>query len=546
MTTLVNLLEARKNDDQPALRDGSISLSWRQVIDQARSRATWLRSHQLNGPPHLGVLLPNSVDYVLWIFAAAYARWAVVGINPTRQGAALGADITGADCQLIITDHASISMLSGLDLANATSNVHLAEAANLEAKDLDPHNELDATADDLLLLLFTSGTTGAPKAVRCTQGRLAGIGETAAQAYGYQRDDVCYCPMPLFHGNALMALIAPALFVGASVVLPSRFTASRFLDDVQESGATMFTYVGKAISYILATPVRQDDRENKLTRGFGTEASSADRQRFEERFGCRLIDGYGASEGGVAIITTPDTPKGALGPMAPGMDLAVLDPVTGEEKERAVFDDHGTLTNGTESIGELVNRSGIGKFEGYYKNEQAASSRLRNGWYWTGDLAYQDQAGYFYFAGRSGDWLRVDSENLAANSIEEALSRYEPFLNVAVYPVPDFDAGGGDLVMATVEIDSGPFLPHEFFAWWQSQSDVGTKWLPTFLRVTTKIDETATGKMTKVRLRNETWHGEDEIWYRPARANAFHQLSEAEVRAIDGALAVQRSTAVDA
>src|SRR5664279_1267583 len=95
----------------------------------------------------------------------------------------------------------------------------------------------------LFLLLFTSGTTGTPKAVRCTQGRLASIGMRSAEAYGFERDDVAYCTMPLFHGNALMALWAPSLVVGATVALARRFSASGFLGDVHRHGATTFTYV---------------------------------------------------------------------------------------------------------------------------------------------------------------------------------------------------------------------------------------------------------------------------------------------------------------
>jgi fatty-acyl-CoA synthase len=543
MTTLVGLLSLREHDEDHGLSDDSVSMSWSQVVDLSKQRAAWLEDQRLEGPPHLGVLLPNSVDYLVWIFAASYARWAVVGINPTRRGAALAADIVAADCQLIVTEAASQPMIESLGIDLTPGRILEAEAASRAAATHDGTCDgALAHEDDLLLLLFTSGTTGTPKAVQCTQGRLAGIGETASMAYGYHRDDVCYCPMPLFHGNALMALVAPALYVGASIVLPPRFTASHFLDDVQRHGATMFTYVGKSISYILATPPRPDDRDNALTRGFGTEASATDRVAFEERFGCHLIEGYGASEGGVAIVATPETPKGALGPAPPGTDLAVVDVVTGAEMKRAGFDRSGQLSNGTEAIGELVNRSGVGKFEGYYKNHEAESTRLRNGWYWTGDLAYRDADDYFYFAGRGGDWLRVDSENMAAAPIEEVLARFPAFSNVAVYPVPDPSAGAGDLVMAAVELRDGSFDAESFAMWWTSLDDAGTKWMPTFIRVAEKIDETATGKMTKVRLRHETWHADEPIWHRQPRSASYRLLDAATIKELDDELERRRGS----
>ena len=161
------------------------------------------------------------------------------------------------------------------------------------------------------------------------------------QGYGFEPDDVCYCPMPLFHGNAIMALWAPALAVGASVALAGRFSASRFLADVRHFGATRFTYVGKALAYVLATPERDDDGDNPLRQGFGTEASAPDRAIFERRFGCRLVEGYGSSEGGTSINVTPDTPPGSLGLPLPTDDVAVIDPDTGRECDRARFDAGG-------------------------------------------------------------------------------------------------------------------------------------------------------------------------------------------------------------
>ena len=289
--------------------------------------------------------------------------------------------------------------------------------------------------EDLFLLLFTSGTTGAPKAVRCTQGRLAAIAIVSAGAYGFERDDVAYCTMPLFHGNALMVLWGPSMVVGATVTLAPRFSASGFVADVRRYGATTFTYVGKALAYVLATPPGADDAAVTLRRGFGTEGSVADRAAFEQRFGCVLTEGYGSSEGGVAISRTPDTPPGALG--RPIDDVAVVDPETRTECPPAEFDADGRLVNGEVAVGEIVNRSGTGRFEGYYADPEATASRTRDGWYWTGDLAYRDELGYLYFAGRRGDWMRVDSENLTAGPIERVLVRYHGVATVAVYAVPD-------------------------------------------------------------------------------------------------------------
>ena len=333
--------------------------------------------------------------------------------------------------------------------------------------------------DALYLLIFTSGTTGVPKAVKCTQGRLAGIAEVAAPGYGYSADDVCYCPMPLFHGNALMALWGPTVMVGAAIAVRPRFSASSFLEDVRRFGATKFSYVGKAIAYILATPEQPDDGDNTLKSAFGTEASVRDRDRFRKRFGCYLIEGYGQSEGGAAVNPVLGMPKGSLGRPVAGVDLAIMSPETGEECPPAEFDDEGRLLNAGAAIGEIVNRSGRGSFEGYYHREDAEAERLRNGWYWTGDLGYMDRDGFFYFAGRSGDWLRVDSENFAAGPVEAVLSRNADLSIVAIYPVPDTASGAGDQVMLALEMVPGhTFDPDTLATWLREQPDLGPEMDP--------------------------------------------------------------------
>jgi fatty-acyl-CoA synthase len=346
--------------------------------------------------------------------------------------------------------------------------------------------------------------------------------------------------MPLFHGNALMALWGPTVMVGAAVAVRPRFSASAFLDDVRRFGATKFSYVGKAIAYILATPERPDDADNTLKSAFGTEASVRDRDRFRARFGCYLIEGYGQSEGGAAVNPVLGMPKGALGRPVDGIDLAVISPETGTECPPAVFDAEHRLLNAGEAIGEIVNRSGRGSFEGYYRRDDAEAERLRHGWYWTGDLGYVDADGYFYFAGRTGDWLRVDSENFAAGPVEAVLSRNEELAVSAVYPVPDTASGAGDQVMVALEMVPGHEFDHDAFArWLAEQPDLGPKWVPRYVRVSSSLPQTATGKVTKVGLRAEAWACDEPVWWRPLEATdlQFVPLTDDDRATLSAALA---------
>jgi fatty-acyl-CoA synthase len=526
VTTVASMLAARADDDGVGVMDAGGSWTWRQAVLEGAARGALARSLIGENRPHIGVLLPNVPEYLFWLNGAALAGAAIVGINPTRRGESLAADVRATDCAMIVTDAEGEASLTGLDLGVEPERVLvigtdryrsvLGPFAGSPAAQALVDGAGSVDRESLYLLIFTSGTTGVPKAVRCTQGRLAEIAEVAAPGYGYTAEDVCYCPMPLFHGNALMALWGPSVMVGAAIAVRPRFSASAFIDDVRLFGATKFSYVGKAIAYILATPERPDDADNTLKSAFGTEASVRDRSRFRKRFGCFLIEGYGQSEGGAAINPVLGMPKGALGKPVDGVDLAVISPETGEECARASFDDEGRLLNAGQAIGEIVNRSGRGRFEGYYHREDAEEERLRGGWYWTGDLGYVDAEGFFFFAGRSGDWLRVDSENFAAGPVEAVLSRNPDLAVVAVYPVPDTASGAGDQVMLALETVPGcPFDPERFAAWLQAQPDLGPKWLPRYVRVSSSLPQTATGKVTKVELRSEAWVCDEPVWWRP-------------------------------
>ncbi|MFJ5291747.1 AMP-binding protein [Streptomyces sp. NPDC088348] len=529
--TFAELVQRQWGDQRPGLSSGDLVLSHHRIASGAAARAALLVDLLPAGAePHIGVLLHNTPEFPLWLSAAALAGAAVAGINPTRRGAELARDIVHTECRVLITSRELLPLLDGLDLPGVRMLV----------TDSDAYRELlapyagavpgEAVAAPVspaarMLLYFTSGSTGAPKAAICTQGRLAAAGQSLVGHFGTGRDDVHYICMPLFHGNAVIANWAPAVAGGAAVALRPRFSASRFLDDVRAHGATYFTYVGRAVQYLLATPERPDDRVHPLRTGFGTEAGAVDAARFAERFGVRLVEGYGSSEGGAAVQRTPDTPPGAIGRSAPGDDLAVVDPDTLGERPRAVFDERGRLTNGTDAIGELVNR-GPNPFEGYWRNEAADADRRRGGWYWTGDLFYRDTAGFLYFAGRTDDRLRVDSENLAAAMIENILARWTDAVAVAVYAVPDPVAG--DQVMAALALREGAaFDPVAFAGFLGEQPDLGTKMAPAYVRIVPAMPVTATNKVHRVGLRREGFRCGDPVWR--AVEGAYGRLTAQDV-----------------
>lgn len=533
-STVAELVAARWGDHRTGLRFAEGRLSHHQVTAGAAARAALLADLlPRRGEPHIGVLLDNTPEYPLWLSAAALAGAAVAGINPTRRGAELARDILHTDCAVLVTERAHLPLLDGLEIPSVRILVTDTDAyAELLAPYAGAKPEIARTVTprSRMLLYFTSGSTGAPKAAICSQGRLAAAGGSLVKHFGVRPADTHYICMPMFHGNAVIADWAPALAAGAGVALRRRFSASRFLSDVREFRATYFTYVGRAVQYVLATPARADDRENPLRVGFGTEAGAVDAARFEERFGVRLVEGYGSSEGGAAIQRAPDTPPTAIGRAAPGDDLAVVDPRTCQECEPAEFTSDGRLLNGSAAIGELVNR-GRNPFEGYWRNEEAEAERLRGGWYWTGDLFYRDAEGHLYFAGRTDDRLRVDSENLAAAVIENILARYEGAAAVAVYAVPDPVAG--DQVMAALAPPPAtPFDPLAFTEFLLSQPDLGTKMAPGFVRIVERMPVTATNKVARGALRAEGFRCGDPVWWRPPGQASYHVMTPSDVASL--------------
>jgi len=481
--------------------DGSYS-TWRQHVQHAADIAALLRS-RLNPdqPPHVGVLLGNTPLFSAVLVAAGLSGIVPVGLNPTRRGAALRRDVSHADCQLVLTDADPDSFGPGF----APDGVAVLEVSTPEwAEELarfrgSPVTFADPAFDDLFMLIFTSGTSGDPKAVRCTHEKVAGPGVMLADRFGLGPSDTCYLSMPLFHSNAVMAGWAPAVAAGASIALRRKFSASQFIGDIRRFGATYANYVGKPMSYILATPPKPDDADNPLRIMYGNEGAPRDLSRFAQRFGVVVIDGFGSTEGGVSVARTPDTPENSLGPITD--DLAILDVETGEPCPPGV-------------IGELVNIAGAGQFRGYYKDPQAEAQRMVGGAYHSGDLAYRDEAGYIYFAGRLGDWMRVDGENLGTAPIERVLMRYPGITEAAVYGIPDPSVG--DRVMAALVFpDDVVFDPAAFRDFLAQQGDLGGKQWPSFVRVSSSLPRTETFKIIKRHLSAEALDCDDPVFEIP-------------------------------
>ncbi|MHA7651015.1 fatty-acid--CoA ligase FadD1 [Mycobacterium sp. ML4] len=519
--TIQALLRARLSDSAVAVKYADLQWTWSEYLAKATAQAAALLAvADTDRPVHVGSLLGNTPEMLTQMAAAGLGGYVLCGLNTTRRGQALAADIRRADCQIVVTDAEHRALLDGLDLPGTrildTSTPQWSERV-AAAGPLLPHRQVEMM--DPFMMIFTSGTSGNPKAVPVSHLMPTFAGRSLAERFALTERDTCYVSMPLFHSNAMVAGWAPAVVSGASIV-PARFSARNFLADVRRYGVTYMNYVGKPLAYILATPERGDDADNPLRVAFGNEANDKDIEEFARRFGVQVEDGFGSTENAVIVLREPGTPRGSIGKGVPG--VAVYNSETVTECDVARFDDHGVLTNADTAVGELVNTTGAGLFTGYYNDPQANAERMRHGMYWSGDLAYKDEQGWIYLAGRTADWMRVDGENLAAAPIERILLRHPAINRVAVYAVADKRVG--DQVMAALVLHAGrPFDPQSLEAFLDAQPDLSPKARPRYIRIATDLPSTATHKVLKRELIAQGTHvGPGEVlWVRDERGSAY-------------------------
>jgi acyl-CoA synthetase (AMP-forming)/AMP-acid ligase II len=380
---VADLIRARADDESTGLLVGDVRWSWRKVVARSEATAHHLLALRRPGPFHVGILMDNTPDYLFALFATALAGGVAVGINNTRRAEQLALDISHTDCQVVLTGKDNQHLITDLDLGD--SIVHLVDGPEWQSRidgcSKEGRTRVTVDPSDLFTLIFTSGSTGAPKAVQMSHGRAADL---STRWSWVTADDIVYCAMPLFHTNALTAMMLPV----------------------------------------------------------------ADR------------------------------------------------------------------------------------FEGYYRNPEANAVRVRNGWYWSGDLGYRTPDGIFFFAGRTNEWLRVDSENFAVAAVERILARFEPARAVAVFAVPD-ERTADDQVMAAYELHDGKtFDPTSFAEFLATQSDLGTKWAPRYIRITT-LPVGATNKIDKIVLRRQRWNTTDPVYWKPDRHTGFRPFTPDDLRALE-------------
>ena len=507
------------HEDRPALQSETCSLSYRGLAQRKNRFAHWAAAHKIGPGDTVCVMMGNCPDYIAMWLGISQTGAAVALINTTLRGAALVQAIACCKPGHLVTDAGNLAALLVLRAEMISDPVcWVVNGDGPQALDPARYGADEAAcvamAADTALLVYTSGTTGLPKAAKISHYRVLEWSYWFAGMMDTGPADRLYDCLPLYHSTGGIAGVGGLLVQGGTVVLRERFSARSFWQDVAASGCTIFLYIGELCRYLLAAPPHPSDGAHGLRLCCGNGLRAEIWEAFQARFAVpQILEFYAATEGNVSLYNVEARP-GAVGRvpaiLRPRFPLALIavDHDTGEILRKA----DGTCVacapgDAGEAIGRIFSSGNTApdSFEGYTDTDATERKILRgvfksgDAWFRTGDLMRQDEAGFFYFVDRLGDTFRWKGENVSASQVSGALCRYPCISGAVVYgvAVPGEDGRAG---MAAVTTQDGFDLAglHDFLA-----ANLPPFALPLFLRICSEIETTATFKTVKTRLAAE-------------------------------------------
>lgn len=505
---------AARYGDRIFLRFGDQKITYARANAIANQYAAVLAERGVGRGDVVGIMERNSPDVVLTMLAVVKCG-AVAGMLNHHQReevlahsiGLLGARVVVAEVDLIEPIRSSGADLTGIELLTVEDLATAAEGKSTA----NPASAAQVQAKDPAFYIFTSGTTGHPKASVMTHLRwlraLAAFGGLGLRLRG---SDTLYCPLPIYHNNALTVALSSVIDAGATLALGKAFSASRFWDEIREVDATAFVYIGEVCRYLLNQPARADDRAHKIRVIVGNGLRPEIWQEFTRRFGIgRVAEFYAASEGNTGFINVFNIP-GSTGVNPMPLAYVEYDPETGEpvrgadgRVRRVPSGEQGLLLS-------PVNR--FSPFDGYTDKAASEKKLVRNAfkegdvWFNTGDLMSPQGLGHAAFADRLGDTFRWKGENVATTEVEGALAADRSIAECTVFGVEVADTGGR-AGMAAVKLRDGAHFDGPGLAGILYGTLPGYA-MPLFIRIVESLETTSTFKSRKVELRNQGYGAE--------------------------------------
>jgi crotonobetaine/carnitine-CoA ligase len=476
--------------------------------------AAALRAQGVRRGVTFGVMMRNHPAFVYALLAASMLGAVVVPLDPRARGERLRRQLAQAACRsLMVADYVlpqvakvcpqlpELRAVQVLQTGEENAPESLSGYAVLNAWLAGPEVELAQMVDDpgqALEILYTSGTTGDPKGVVLDNRRVLGFAALGT-VFGYGREDRLYTGLSLAHGNAQAVTLMCALTHGIEAVLTRRFTKSRLWELTRAYGITVFSLLGGMATAIYSEPVRSDDGDNPVRMVTSAGMPAALWEAFEQRFRVRILEWYGAVEGGFVYKPVDAGPVGSFGRLSPGLEVRVVD-----EHEH-------DCPPGV--VGELIFRPthGVAGLT-YWQEPQAARHKVRNGWLRSGDMVHRDAEGYLFFDYRQGEAIRRNGEFIQPDAVAKILAEHPDILDVCVYGVPARSGAPGeqDIVAAVVPVDAARFRAAAVFAVCQRALEANA--VPTYLQVVQELPKTLSEKPQQRFLREQ---------FDPARENVF-------------------------
>ncbi len=524
--------------DRVAIRFEGADMTYRQFDARANAYAHWALAQGLKKGDAVALLMGNRPDYVCaWIGLVKIG--VVVGlINTNLSGGQLAHAITIAEADHVLVSGDLTDALAGIIgglprtpkawAIDPTPGMEDLEAALASMSSERPDQALRGavTLDDIALYVYTSGTTGAPKAAKMLHRRVMGMMRAFIGGGRATHEDRVYITLPLYHGTGGLCGVGFALTTGGALIIRRKFSATHFWTEAAAEKATVFFYIGELCRYLLNQPVSVADSAHELRLGVGNGLRADVWEKFQPRFHIpKLLEFYGSTEGNVSLVNF-EGKEGSVGRI-PGwlkkrlnvrivkFDVETEQPVRGADGLciEAAADEVG------EAIGEIKSDEARFRFEGYSGDPKQTERKIMRDvfikgdvWFRTGDLMRRDGDDYFYFVDRIGDTFRWKGENVSTNEVADTLAQFPGVKEANVYGVKvgDLDGRAG---MAALILAPGVDLSllHAFAA-----RELPTFARPLFLRIQPEIETTATFKYRKIDLVRDGFDPSatpDPLWF---------------------------------
>lgn len=467
--------------------------TYQQLWDNGQRLAAWLQAQGMQKGDTFGIVMQNHPEFVDLMVASSIVGTIFVPIDSRTRGDKLKYMLDFAGCKgAVVADYAIDSV--GSVWADRDENWILA-LNDAQGKNTDetvasiltgplpspsvPVASTDPTAP--MQMLYTSGTTGDPKAIMSAHDRLTAV-PVIANVLGLTGEDRPYTGLSLTHANAQLITLGSILILGLRGVISRKFTKSRLWDIARQYGCTWFNLLGGMTTAIFADPAKENDADNPVRVILSAGMPAAIWEDFENRFSVRLAEFYGAAEGGLTFNPAGAGPVGSCGKAPPILELRIFDE---DGNECAPFE-----------AGEICfrNADGSAPVVEYFKNTQASKEKTEGGWLRMGDIGHVDEDGWLYFDYRVGGGIRRNGDFINTAFVEKALSQIDSIDDVYVYGVamPGMAPGEKEPVAAIVPADRASLEAAEIFR--VCREKLEANFVPGFLQLVDEIPKTASEK----------------------------------------------------